>query len=704
MRSIRFFLLAAWLCLSLGAFAQTTYYVAPEGTDEPTSGTDATPFKTIGYAISQQKVVNGDILQIAAGNYTEGNILVNKSLTITGLGQNVTITGISPVLRVRANGVNIQGLNISPETPENSVGILFESTGSEGIDNAIIQQNTISGFTSGIVFQNAALVNNLNVVNNIITDNTNGILANQGVQFLGTSAITENNLAGNGTAIVNNSTVPNNNNLINATANWWGAAGAPSVTLEINDVNRVIYSPWLRDGADDSDENEGFQSSFADLGVRRTATNLDALTEANDLIAAEGSITLYPSQVNADQTYEGITIDKNITFETTTNDPLPIESISTGSGSIEIEGPLKVNALVLGDGNIVVSGSNVLTLNEGASITENGSGQFLGEIKTEDFTLEAGNDLNLLGVSISSGAEDLSNITISRKTGDNAVAEVDNARSIQVMWDINVPNQENISPRTLTFSWENTYDGTMDFSNNKAVVWKRTASGEPWQLVEETSVSTTDNIRTVEVNNISSFSEWVITDEDNPLPVELTYFSASLLEPHVELNWETASEINSDFFAIERSENGKDFKEIGQLKAAGDSDIPLQYSYIDEQASKRFSGSVFYRLRTVDFDGSFEYSDITTVTLSDDDIPMITAFAREGQQSLKLFTRAIEPGDYRVWVTDLSGRKIFEQDLQLLPKESYEVSVGNLSQSIYLIRCEGRQLALSNKFRVEEID
>ncbi|WPP48418.1 hypothetical protein [Catalinimonas niigatensis] len=708
MRNIRFFLLAAWFCISLDAYAQTTYYVAPPPTGSNEEGIPDdpdNPFATIAYAINQS-TGNSDTIKVLSGVYPQASaITVNKSITITGLGEDVTVLaniGVSPLFRITANTVTIEGIKLSKaELPLGGMGVLIAPPLGEDV-NIAIRQNEISGFASGIELSQGARFDGLEISNNFINNNTNGILINQTVQFTENSVVLSNDLSGNNKAIINNSTV--NNGIINAQANWWGSTVASGVTLEITNVNRVTYSPWLNTETDNNSDDEGFQGSFTSLGVQRITSNSNALTDAYDLVTAEGNITIYPSQVNNNFTYEAITINKNISFITASTTLIPIDRLITNGGNLILNGAFKVNELELIEGDIRTTGGNALIVSFGGVITENGTGQFLGEVKSDAFTLPANTPLNFLGVSISGGAGPLNNITISRTTGANAVATVGDSRSIEVLWDINVPDQNNISPRTLTFTWESIYDGEMNFNNLEAVIWKRPAPSSAWEFVDQTAINTDQNPRIVTVNNVTSFSQWIISDANNPLPVELTSFSASLLEPHVELNWETASEINSDFFSVERSENGKDFQEIGQLKAAGDSDTPLQYRYIDEQAARRFSGSLFYRLRTVDFDGSFEYSDITAVSISEDDIPMITAFAREGEASMKLFTRAIEPGDYHIWITDLSGRKIFEQDIELSPKEAYELGTGNLPQSVYLIRCVGNQLALSSKFRVEGIE
>lgn len=98
------------------------------------------------------------------------------------------------------------------------------------------------------------------------------------------------------------------------------------------------------------------------------------------------------------------------------------------------------------------------------------------------------------------------------------------------------------------------------------------------------------------------------------LPVELTYFQARPTdEKWVELTWETASEDNNAYFDIERSADGLNFTSIAQVEGFGTSYVSQTYLSYDERP---LPGINYYRLKQVDIDGSFEYSDIKSVTFS----------------------------------------------------------------------------------------
>ncbi|MFY0643605.1 MAG: T9SS type A sorting domain-containing protein [Bacteroidia bacterium] len=86
-----------------------------------------------------------------------------------------------------------------------------------------------------------------------------------------------------------------------------------------------------------------------------------------------------------------------------------------------------------------------------------------------------------------------------------------------------------------------------------------------------------------------------------PVPVELLCFQANLVDGNALLTWQTASEINNDYFEILKSYNGLDFESIGRVTGAGNSNEVLEYSFID---SKPVIGLVYYQLMQVDYDGT----------------------------------------------------------------------------------------------------
>ena len=100
----------------------------------------------------------------------------------------------------------------------------------------------------------------------------------------------------------------------------------------------------------------------------------------------------------------------------------------------------------------------------------------------------------------------------------------------------------------------------------------------------------------------------------NVLPITLMDFTARpLSENQVLLQWTTASEINNDYFTIERSEDVSHWHTIAEVPGAGNSNTILQYQHTDREA---LPGTSYYRLKQTDYDGTYSYSEVESVYLT----------------------------------------------------------------------------------------
>lgn len=99
------------------------------------------------------------------------------------------------------------------------------------------------------------------------------------------------------------------------------------------------------------------------------------------------------------------------------------------------------------------------------------------------------------------------------------------------------------------------------------------------------------------------------------LPIELLFFQAEMDDETREVNlyWATATEVDNDFFTIEKSTNGTDWTEVKTVDGSGTKYSKTNYSDVD---SKPFAGTSYYRLKQTDFDGEYSYSPIVSVNSS----------------------------------------------------------------------------------------
>jgi len=123
---------------------------------------------------------------------------------------------------------------------------------------------------------------------------------------------------------------------------------------------------------------------------------------------------------------------------------------------------------------------------------------------------------------------------------------------------------------------------------------------------EDTSVADTTTytyrVYAFKISVVSNYSN--LAQVITPIPVELTSFTANVLNGQVQLYWETATEINNTGFSIQRSKDNNKFMDIGFIKGKGTTTTQSSYSYSDKSV---LSGKYYYRLKQVDFDGSANY-------------------------------------------------------------------------------------------------
>jgi hypothetical protein len=94
-----------------------------------------------------------------------------------------------------------------------------------------------------------------------------------------------------------------------------------------------------------------------------------------------------------------------------------------------------------------------------------------------------------------------------------------------------------------------------------------------------------------------------LCSENQILPIELLDFSAFADDNDVIIQWKTATELNNDYFTIERSNNGHEFSSIAEMEGSGTTKNPVTYEYVDENP---LHGTSYYRLKQTDFDGASE--------------------------------------------------------------------------------------------------
>jgi len=145
----------------------------------------------------------------------------------------------------------------------------------------------------------------------------------------------------------------------------------------------------------------------------------------------------------------------------------------------------------------------------------------------------------------------------------------------------------------------------MDFSGANTLLVPSSSGNIPG------GITTSANILYVEVS-VTTFSHFLIhPGGSGALPIEFVSFDALPKGNDVELTWEVATQINNDYFTIEKSKDGKNWMDLAEIKGAGNTSETMYYTSYDYTPNLP---TTFYRLKQTDFDGAYSYSKTRIVT------------------------------------------------------------------------------------------
>ena len=149
----------------------------------------------------------------------------------------------------------------------------------------------------------------------------------------------------------------------------------------------------------------------------------------------------------------------------------------------------------------------------------------------------------------------------------------------------------------------------------------------------------------------------------------------------------------ADYFTVEKSANGLDFEAIGTVDGAGNSSTVHSYSFTDEFSTLQLSNFplVYYRLKQIDYDGKYQYSNVISVDLTGDENNLLTVFPNAASDKINLEVFSVEAGIANVEIIDAIGRVLVFNTHPINSGKNYiPVSIINLSKGLYFIRTTGR--------------
>lgn len=148
-------------------------------------------------------------------------------------------------------------------------------------------------------------------------------------------------------------------------------------------------------------------------------------------------------------------------------------------------------------------------------------------------------------------------------------------------------------------------------------------------------------------------------ETDPFLPISLVSFTGKAANSEVTLQWSTATEVNNDYFTIERSENGNDFETIGYVKGSGNSNGLVEYRFEDFDPYSR----TYYRLRQTDYNGAFSVSPVILVSTKETDRGEIAITTGNG--AVNVMTNNTESGVMQINIYSVAGSMVYNGNVNV---------------------------------------
>ena len=346
-------------------------------------------------------------------------------------------------------------------------------------------------------------------------------------------------------------------------------------------------------------------------GFNITTTDANFIFTATNGISTSGDASSFDIGNNVKLTSTNITYANASTFTTGSGSNVNASgTITIPSGAdFDINGNLIANSIIFSGDNATFDIDASSTVNSGTVTINGGPNNIIkvyGNLDIANFSLSGGLN-NTLSI-YPGGDVDISNsISMTGSAGLN----IQSSGSLDVIGSVNVGGGNVL-----------TIDGNMTV-------------GDDMTLLDGASVDVAGYLEVADIlalnwNSITgdgiisagtiTCSDGSCTDQIGPsiLPIELTYFNVFSNKTHITLNWQTATELNNEYFTLERSADGVTYKIIGTVKGAGTSMSLINYSFTD---TKPLNGVSYYRLTQTDYDGKFEvFSPVAVSYLNENEI------------------------------------------------------------------------------------
>jgi len=171
----------------------------------------------------------------------------------------------------------------------------------------------------------------------------------------------------------------------------------------------------------------------------------------------------------------------------------------------------------------------------------------------------------------------------------------------------------------------------------------------------------------------------------NPLPVSMTNFTAAYMDDQVNLNWATASEYNNAYFEIERSNDAQNWIAIGQVPGHGTTDQYNSYTAVDNLEGVVPQGIFYYRLKQVDNNGAFQYSEIRSVNVANSS-PSVSAYPNPTRNILNVNWTSSSNDNVTLRLTSMTGVSVYQQNVSGIGNIQKQIDLSGFADGVYYLQ------------------
>jgi hypothetical protein len=408
----------------------------------------------------------------------------------------------------------------------------------------------------------------------------------------------------------------------------------------------------------------------------------------NATFVPSGGVVAFNSTVN--QTIGGTNASTFYNLEINNSSLIGV----TLSASASVEG-----VFTLTNGLVFTTATDLLTLNSGSSIGAVSNNSFVSgpvaKLGATDFIFPVGKDAKYrpIGISTLTGSETFiaEYFPVNPNTIPYNVTSKDATLDHISMCEYWMLNRTGTQSAFVTLSWDS-YSCGVDVVADLAVakwdgaLWKDYGQGAFTGAADPVTGTITSNVA------VTSFSPFTLAsiNSNNPLPIQLLNFTAKSSQEgnglNVNLNWSTATEINNDYFNIERSVDAINFTSFARVNGAGTSKQILNYSTIDDAP---LSGVSYYRLKQTDFDGNTSYSNIKAVNLVNNNDFIFKTYPNPNTGEGFYFQITTNSEELLVVISDCNGEEFYSNLISTIENTNdiyYVDAATKLHSGVYVIR------------------